>query len=159
MECIWNAAPRVCLLQGKVEDQVSRVGRISLDEDKRSHLTRNWVTGDPAVGVTLDGACLGAWSIFMQCAKWSMTFWFYATLTELSLAGQFAVSFRKQTTIPATSTFKKRTWMMKDQLSYSLIDYHWISKLTEAQKLKTFRVATFYTQKLSGRSAQHFFSQ
>jgi len=49
-----------------------------------SFLTRNWVTGDRAVGVTLDGACLGA---------------------ELSLAGQFAVSFRKQTTIPATSTF------------------------------------------------------
>ena len=35
----------------------------SLNEDKRLHLARNWVTGDPAEGETLDGAGLSAWSI------------------------------------------------------------------------------------------------
>ena len=53
----------------KIKSQGWEGCRIFHNEDKRSHLARNWITGDPAEGETLDGACLGAWSIFMQCAK------------------------------------------------------------------------------------------
>ena len=47
----------------KIKSQGWEGCRIFLNEDKRSHLARNWVTGDPAEGETLDGAGLSAWSI------------------------------------------------------------------------------------------------
>ena len=47
----------------KIKSQGGEGFTISPNEDKRSHLARNWVTGDPTEGETLDGAGLSAWSI------------------------------------------------------------------------------------------------
>ena len=80
-----------------------------------------------------------------------------------SQLGSFFVKYRKSLSKPRDSILSQslQTWNRSTQFrvysQFSGVDPGPI--IAEAQKPKTFRVATFYAQQLSGRSAQNRFSQ
>ena len=64
-------------------------------------LARDWVTGHPTEGEALDSTGLCAWISDQYLAFKQRTVF----LTELSIAGQLAVSLGKKTTVPTTMWF------------------------------------------------------